>query len=79
MSSELLNVKDLARLLRMSVRTVWRLRSAGRLPKPVRIGKSVRWSPETIEAWIDLGCPDRAAFEARSRTAKKEGGKQNAA
>lgn len=53
MSSELLNVKDLAKLLSMSVRTVWRLRSAGCLPKPIRIGRSVRWDRADIERWVD--------------------------
>ena len=39
----LLTVKDVAKLMKMSVRSVWRLRAAGTLNVPViRIGRSVR-------------------------------------
>lgn len=70
MSTQLLNVKDVARLLNVSVRQVWRRLSAGQLPQPVRIGKSVRWSDEIIETWIGMGCPDRQAFDVRLRGKK---------
>ncbi len=56
----MLNVNDLAALLRVSVRTVWRLRSAGRLPKPVEIGGSIRWNEDTVRDWIAAGCPDKS-------------------
>lgn len=72
MSTQLLNVKDVARLLCVSVRQVWRLRSAGSLPEPVKVGKSVRWSADIVGVWIDMGCPDRATFGARLQ-AKKGG------
>ena len=72
MDSALIDVKGLAELLSVSVRTAWRLRSAGKLPKPVKIGRSVRWDYQTIRTWIEMGCPDRATFEGRIRTEKGE-------
>lgn len=59
----MLTVNDLATLLRVSVRTVWRLRSAGTLPKPVEIGGSVRWDPEIIRTWMAGGCQATAGRE----------------
>jgi excisionase family DNA binding protein len=53
----LVNTNKVAELLNLSPRTVWRLLSAGKLPKPVRIGRSVRWSLTKLESWIAEGCP----------------------
>lgn len=64
----LVDVKRLAKMLCCSVRSVWRLRSSGCLPSPVKIGRSVRWDYQTIRTWIALGCPDRPTFEVRRRT-----------
>ena len=55
----LLRVADLARLMQVSVRTVWRLRSLGILPTPVRVGGSVRWERQTVETWLATGCQSR--------------------
>lgn len=55
----LLTVADLSQYLQVSVRSIWRLKSAGKLPKPVEIEGSVRWSAEVIRQWIDGGCPKR--------------------
>lgn len=48
---------ELARLLGISKRTLWRLLSAGKLPVPVRLGNSVRWRLDEVEQWISRGCP----------------------
>lgn len=53
----LLTVKQLAELLQLSTRSIWRLRSTARLPKPVEIGGSVRWKSDEVRRWIDAGCP----------------------
>ena len=50
--AELLSVNDLARVLNVSVRTVWSLRYAGRLPAPFKLGGSLRWRRATIDTWI---------------------------
>lgn len=33
--------------------------ASGKLPKPVRIGRSVRWRREELRDWIQEGCPRR--------------------
>ena len=48
----LLTAKDLAELLGVSLRSVWRRISDGTVPKPVRIGRLVRWHRQTIEQWL---------------------------
>ncbi len=53
----LLTVGDVARLLRCSQRSVYRLSDAGRMPRPVRLGALVRWSRTSIEEWVEQGCP----------------------
>jgi predicted DNA-binding transcriptional regulator AlpA len=55
----LLRAADVARLLSVSVRTVWRMRDAGQLPRPVRVAsKMVRWRRSDIESFIQNGLPD---------------------
>ena len=56
-SSILLTVQQVAKLLQVSPRSVWRLRSAGEIPEPVKIGGAVRWIGEEIHRWIASGCP----------------------
>jgi hypothetical protein len=52
----LLSQGDLVRVLNASRRTIERLRSAGKLPKPdLFLNKMPRWRPETIRAWIERG------------------------
>jgi predicted DNA-binding transcriptional regulator AlpA len=49
MIEAMLDVKRLADRLGASVRTVWRLFSAGVLPKPVQVGRCTRWFESDIE------------------------------
>ena len=64
---QLLSVRDVAEVLAISVRSVWRLRAAGLLPEPVRVGGAVRWRRSQIDRWLDLDCPNRVAFDAATR------------
>ena len=57
-SSILLSAQTLAKRLAVSLRTLWRLRSSGKLPEPVRLGGAVRWRTADIDAWVAAGCPD---------------------
>ncbi len=59
----LLNAKSLGQLLALSKRQVFRLNSCGKIPKPLKIGGSVRWSAEEISNWLAAGAPDRKAWE----------------
>jgi excisionase family DNA binding protein len=56
-STLLLSAERVAELLDISIRTLWRLRAAGKLPAPIHLGGSVRWRTRDIEAWIASGCP----------------------
>lgn len=51
------DASDLASMLKISVRTVWRLSDAGEIPGKLRIGKSVRWSRRIVDSWFEKGCP----------------------
>ena len=53
----LITAGQLARLLSISERTVYRLKSAHRLPESVNLGGSVRWRLDDVRRWIDDGCP----------------------
>jgi predicted DNA-binding transcriptional regulator AlpA len=49
-------LNDLSRALGVSRRTIERLRSAGRFPRPdAHIGKAPVWQPETIRRWVAEG------------------------
>jgi excisionase family DNA binding protein len=54
-----LSAAELADLLGISARTVWRLDASGKLPKAVRIGGAKRWRRVEIEAFVNAGCPPR--------------------
>jgi len=53
---ELLTIRDLARILKLSPRSIWRLVRNRQLPGPLRIGGSIRWRAEEIVKWIANGC-----------------------
>lgn len=58
-----LTAAEVARLLSVSERHVWSLHSSGRLPRPVRFGRSVRWPYDTLNKWVAFGAPNRDAWE----------------
>jgi len=65
------SAKQLSQLLGVSLRQVWRLNSTGKLPRPVRIGGSVRWNRAEVIQWFsEAGCPDRQTWEARKEVGR---------
>ncbi len=52
----LITAVDFATMLKVSVRTLWRLRSAGHVPEPVRLGGAIRWRLDEVKNWIAGGC-----------------------
>ena len=56
-ASVLIDVGQLARLLGVSTRTLWRHVSAGKAPQPVRLGGCTRWRRDDIDRWVADGCP----------------------
>lgn len=53
----LITVDELASILGLSIRTIWRMLSKGNMLTPVRIGKNVRWRLYEVQMWIENGCP----------------------
>ena len=49
---KLLTVNDIAKLLKLSTRSVWRLVKAKTIVEPIRIGGSIRWRPSDVATWI---------------------------
>lgn len=56
-SAALWTAKQVAAWLQISQRTLWRMRSAGQLPDPLRVGGTVRWRKDALDAWLAAGCP----------------------
>ena len=54
----LLSVEQIAALLGVSTRTVWRLASTFRMPQPLRLGRVVRWRSKDISIWVEAGCTE---------------------
>jgi predicted DNA-binding transcriptional regulator AlpA len=50
---ELLTVADVARMLAIGERSVWRKAQDGRLPPPIKVGGSTRWAKTSIRDWIE--------------------------
>jgi excisionase family DNA binding protein len=62
--SILIDAKEAAALCGVSVSTWYNLLASGKVPKPVRLGRSVKWRREELLAWVAAGCPARSAWEA---------------
>ena len=58
----MMTADELAETLCISKRQVWRLKAKGDIPKPVRIGSSVRWRRSDILQWIAEGCPSSSSL-----------------
>ncbi len=63
LANELISASQLADLLSISERTLYRLKSIGQLPLPIVLGGSVRWRLTEIREWIAQGCPKPASHE----------------
>lgn len=49
---QLWDVKQVAAALGVSTKTVYRLRDSGKLPRPLKIGRSVRWRVGDIQKYV---------------------------
>jgi predicted DNA-binding transcriptional regulator AlpA len=60
----LIDMKTVARLMKVAQRTAYRFLSMGAMPKPLRLsGKVVRWRADEIRSWIENGCPPQDRWE----------------
>ena len=48
----LLTQAEVCERLKITRQTLWRLRTEGQFAEPIRLGGSVRWKPEDIEAFL---------------------------
>ena len=66
----LIGVRELAALLGLGKdgRSIYTLRGLGKIPAPHKLGRRTLWKRAEIEAWVDAGMPDRAAWEALRAT-----------
>ena len=53
----MLDVADVANLLKCSRRHVYRMSDAGKMPAPHKLGALVRWDHAALSRWIADGCP----------------------
>ena len=58
-----ISAMNLARLLQISLRHLRRLDETGKIPRPIRLGGSVRWRSNEITSWLAAGAPDRRTWE----------------
>lgn len=61
--SLLLDTKQVAELLGIGERTLWRWSRSGIAPRPIKIGKTVRFSADEIREWVAKGCPHERQWE----------------
>jgi len=65
-NEQLLSAKAVGEVLSLSKRQIFRMRSAGLICSPVKVGAgAIRWRQSDIKQWIALGCPSKSEFEAR--------------
>ena len=60
----LLPAPKAARLCGISEATWYRLKAAGKVPVPVRLGGRVLWKVEELRRWCAAGCPDQRSWLA---------------
>ena len=67
----LVGATEACRLLSIGKSLFFALKSSGRLPAPVHLGRCVRWDRATLIAWCNAGCPSAERFEALSRKERR--------
>jgi excisionase family DNA binding protein len=67
----LVDAAEACRLLNIGKSLFFALKSAGRLPAPVHLGRCVRWDRATLMAWCAAGCPSAERFEAMTKGGRR--------
>ncbi len=66
------SVKAAAQRLDVSERWIWKALASGRMIRPKRLGRAVRFDLTELDRWIDAGCPALEAWE-RAKAAAGRG------
>jgi excisionase family DNA binding protein len=53
----LLTAKQVAERLCVHPRQVYRLKDAGKIPAPIKLGGATRWISSVLDDWFLNGCP----------------------
>ncbi|MCC6486352.1 MAG: helix-turn-helix domain-containing protein [Candidatus Hydrogenedentes bacterium] len=60
---ELLSVREVASMLDLCERSVYRMADAGKMPRPLKLGARSLWRRRELQDWVDAGCkPVRGAI-----------------
>lgn len=59
----MLTSAEVAERLRISRTLLYELRTGGRLPRPVRLGRRILWPRQEIDLWVQAGCPNVQKWE----------------
>jgi len=65
----LLTIEQVAEQLQFKVKTIYNWQTTGYGPKPIRVGKALRWKPEAVEAWIASLEPESNVVPIKRKTA----------
>lgn len=65
----LVDVRRAARHTGVSERHFRALVARGFAPRPVHLGRCVRWRVQELHAWVAAGCPSRERWEAMENKA----------
>ncbi|MCP4258678.1 MAG: helix-turn-helix domain-containing protein [Planctomycetes bacterium] len=60
----MLRAKDAAGLCGLAVSTWYELKSAGKLPPSIKLGKARLWRLDVLRKWVELDCPMIDRFES---------------
>ena len=68
LSPLLIDAKSTAKLLSIGKTKLYELHTSGRLPSPIRLGRSIRWNADELRDWTAAGCPERARWQTMRGT-----------
>ena len=67
----MLRAKDAAGLCGLAVSTWYELKSAGKLPPSIKLGKARLWRMDVLRRWVEMDCPTIDKFEAMEKKWQK--------
>jgi len=70
--AKLLTVAQAAKMLSCGQSVLRDRDRKGLVPRPIRVGGSIRWNADELQAWIKHNCPARAEWERNRETWMQE-------